>query len=216
MLNLSEFANPILSKQEATELLHPHFAEIRQCMDEAWQEWLATPSRHKLDNRARAANVHCFIVHGALEKFLKKHGTKPVRTGNSFWLYIDDHIRARFKKLDHKRRYRNYPTAAQLQLAFQGNIPGILPGTYLTLGYQLDTLQQAIAAHVVTLQMGKKIIYEIDIDAELGATATPVVPMPTPKPVQPAATERRVRPRRGVKEATAKEQKAKGNAVGRE
>lgn len=214
MLNLPEFANEILSKEEASELLRPHFADIRQSMDEAWQEWLATPNRHKLDNRARAANMHCFIVHNALEKFLKKHGAKPVRTGNSFWLYIDEHIKARFKKLDDNKRYRNYPTATQLQLAFQGNIPGILPGTYLTLGYQLDKLEQSIAHHLVTLQIGKKVIYEIDIDAELGAAGTSVVPMPAP--IQPAPPARRVRPRRGVKEAAAMEQKAKGNAVGGE
>jgi hypothetical protein len=134
MLNLPEFANPILSKEEAAGLLRPYFSEFRKIEDEAWQEWMDLPNRHKLDNRARANAVHCFIVHRALERFAKIKGTKPVRGGNTFWLYIGEHIKTRFKKLDRDKLYRNYPTAIQLKLALQGNIPGILPGTYLTLG----------------------------------------------------------------------------------
>jgi hypothetical protein len=209
MLNLPEFANPILSKEEAADFLRPHFSEFRKIEDEAWQEWMDLPNRHKLDNRARANNVHCFIVHRALERFSKVKGTKPVRGGNSFWLYIGDQIKTRFKKLDRKKLYRNYPTATQLKLALQGNLPGILPGTYLTLGYLLDALEQKIERHLVTLQLGKRIIYEIDIDAELGATGTPVVPMPAP--MLPPPQERRVRPRRIAN----KQEKVKGNAAGR-
>lgn len=215
MLNIPEFANPILSKEEATDFLRPHFPDFVKIEDGAWQEWMDLPNRHKLDNRARANNVHCFIVHRALDEFSKTAGTKAIRGGNTFWLHIGDHIKTRFKKLDRKKLYRNYPTATQLKLAFQGNIPGILPGTYLTLGYLLDDLEQKIERHLVTLQIGKRIVYEIDIDAELGAKATPVVAMPV-VPVQPTAPVRRVRPRRGVKPATAKEQKAKGNAAGGE
>jgi hypothetical protein len=211
MLNQPELANPILSKEEAANLLRPHFADFRSIEDGAWQKWMSLTERHKLDNRARANIVHCFIVDMALEKFSKVKGTKAVRGGNTFWLYIGDHIKTRFKKLDRKKLYRNYPTLTQLKLALQGNIPGILPGTYLTLGYLLDDLEQNIEQHLVTLQIGKRVIYEIDIDAELGQTSVPVVRMPTPAP-QPAA-ERRVRPRRSV---AAKEAKARGNAAGRE
>ena len=211
MLNQPEFANPILSKEEATETLRPYFSDFRKIEDDAWGEWLAYHKRHKLDNRARAAFIHCFLVELALEKFSKRKGTKAVRGGNTFWLYIGDHIKTRFKKLDRKKLYRNYPTRTQLKLALQGNIPGILPGTYLTLGYLLDELEQAIERHLVTLQMGKKVIYEIDIDAELAQTTAPVVPMPTP--AAPPTTERRVRPRRI---AVAKEAKARGNVAGGE
>jgi hypothetical protein len=208
MLNLPEFANPVLSKEEAADLLRPFFSDFREIIDEAWQEWMELPKRHKLDNRARANAVHCFIVHQALEKFSKTKDTKAVRGGNTFWLYFGDHIKARFKKLDGKLLYRNIRTATQLTLELQGNIPGILPGTYLTLGYLLDDLQQSIARHLVTLQHRKRIIYQIDIDAELGATGTPVVPMPAP--MLPPPQERRVRPRRIAN----KQEKAKGNVAG--
>jgi hypothetical protein len=211
MLNQPELASPILSKEEAVELLRPHFADFRNIEDGAWQKWMSLPERHKLDSRARANIVHCLIVNMALERFSKVKGTKPVRGGNTFWLYIGDHIKTRFKKLDRKKLYRNYPTRTQLKLALQGNIPGILPGTYLTLGYLLDDLEQTIEQHLVTLQVGKRVIYEIDIDAELGQAVTPVVPMPTP--IAPATTERRVRPRRI---AATREAKARGNAAGGE
>jgi hypothetical protein len=210
MLNLPELANPVLSKEEAADLLRPFFSGFRDIIDEAWQEWMELPNRHKLDNRARANAVHCFIVHRALEKYSKSKSAKAVRGGNTFWLYFGDHIKARFKKLDGKLLYRNYPTGNQLKLELQGNIPGILPGTYLTLGYVLDELEQSVARHLVTLQVRKRVIYEIDMDAELGATGTTVVPMPAP--VLPSAPqERRVRPRRVAK----KEAQAKGNAVGK-
>lgn len=211
MLNLPELANPVLSKEESADLLRPLFSDFRRIIDDAWQEWMELVTRHpRVDKRARAATIHCFIVHRALEKFSKTKGTKAVRGGGTLWLYISDQIKARFKKLDGKLLYRNYPTATQLKLELQGNIPGILPGTYLTLGYVLDDLEQSVARHLVTLQVRKRVIYEIDMDAELGATGTPVVPMPAP--VLPSAPqERRVRPRRVAK----KEAQAKGNAVGK-
>ena len=130
MLNLPEFANPVLSKEEAADLLRPFFSDFRHIIDEAWQEWMDITSRHKLDNRARAGAMHCLIVHRALEKFSTTKGMKTVRGGGTFWLYIGEHIKTRFKKLDAKLLYRNYPTETQLKLELQGNIPGILPGTY--------------------------------------------------------------------------------------
>lgn len=209
MLNLPELANPVLSKEEAANLLRPFFSDFRQIIDDAWQEWMEITNRHKLDNRARAGAVHCLIAHRALERFSRTKGAKAVRGGGTLWLYIGEHIKTRFKKLDEKLLYRNYPTATQLQLELQGNIPGILPGTYLTLGYVLDDLQQSVARHLVTLQVRKRVVYEIEMDAELGATGTTVVPMPVP--VFPPTQERRVRPRRVAK----KEAQAKGNAVGK-
>ncbi|MDT8068442.1 MAG: hypothetical protein ROO76_09790 [Terriglobia bacterium] len=215
MINHPHLANSILTEAEAKALLKPYFPTIKKCIDDAWDEWLALDKRHRFDKRARAAFLHSMITHNALAAFAKHEDAKTVPGNGTFWLYIGDHIKSRFKKLDRNRRYRNYPTNTQLKLEIQGNIPGVLPGTYLTLGYLLDPLEQKVAHHLVTLQIRKKILYAIDIDAELASATVPVVQIPAPvKTVTEAQTEkRRVRPR-GERRETEVKAKSKGTFAG--
>jgi hypothetical protein len=72
----------------------------------------------------------------------------------------------------------------------------------LTVGYQLDKLEQNIQSRMVTLQVKKTIKYFIDLDEEVASMGkvTAMPPMPIPAPAK-----RRVKPR-----------KAKGHAAGTE
>jgi hypothetical protein len=204
MLNLPELANPVLSCEESKQQLNPYFLKFIECINGAWKQWSDYSLRHTMDNRARASMVNAAIVYRAKAAFA---GLAPevkfTATGNSFFLYIGDHIKIRFKKFTADGRYSNLMTGRQIALLQQqSNIPGVLPGTYLTVGYQLDKLEQNIQSRMVTLQVKKTIKYFIDLDEEV-ASISKVTAMP-PMPI-PAPAKRRVKPR-----------KAKGHAAGTE
>lgn len=211
MLNLPELANPVASPDEAKSCLKPYYRTFKKCIDDGWQQLVEYPKRHTLDPRAQACFVNSAIVHNALAAFSGLEGVKPVKGGNTFFLYIGAEIKTRFKKLDRRGTYRNFPTDRQMMLLTQQrNIPGILPGTYLTLGWILDRLQQQIVRHLITLQVGKKVFYEIDIDEELAGMTPQVTPM-RPAPAQDTtAKKRRVRPRQHPIEKP----KSKGTSAG--
>jgi hypothetical protein len=182
-----------------------------------WPRRLQAPGRScRAGNRARASFVNAAIVYRAKAAFAGlEPDVKFTATGNSFFLYIGDHIKIRFKKFTDDGRYSNLMTGRQIALLEQqNNIPGIVPGTYLTVGYQLDKLQQSIQCRMVTLQLKKGIEYFIDLDEEV-ASMNKVTAMPSvPPPMAPPA-KRRVKPRTNVNKIT-KNNKAKGHAAGTE
>ncbi|MGB9119396.1 MAG: hypothetical protein WCE73_02145 [Candidatus Angelobacter sp.] len=205
-------ANPVVSLEEAKASLRPHYRTLKNCIDDGYQQLVEYPKRHTLDARAQACFANSAIVHNALAAFSSVDGVKPIKGGNTFFIVIGAEINARFKKLDGRKRYRNLMTTRQLQLQQQCHIPGILPGTYLTLGYVSDPLQQRIARHLVTLQVGKKVHYEIDIDEELAGTVPLVMTMPV-TPAQDTSTKRRrVQPR----QQPITKPKFKGTSAGQE
>lgn len=213
MLNVPGLANPVLSSDEAKRQLQPYFEKFIECINGAWKQWIEYPLRHTLDNRARASFIYAATVYRAkatfsgLEPFLKF-----TSTGNSFFLYVGDHVKLRFKKLCADGTYSNLMTRRQIALQLQQNIPGMLPGTYLTVGYKLDKLQQNIQERMVTLQVNNTIKYFIDLDEEVASgdsgKITPMSPAPSPSPAR-----RRVKPRDNAKKNTGK---AKGHAAGTE
>lgn len=190
MIKHAEFANPVLSEAEARSLLSPHFGPLVKCVRDAWAQWESYPHRHALDARARAAFMSAFFSHRARAVFPDFSDS-----GNTFFLYFGNEAKLRLKKLKSNGTYSNIMTGRQLRLLRQMNIPGILPGTYLTLGYQLDFSEQSIAHIGVTLQSGKQVVYRIDLDeASSASSATPVFPQ---TPVAPSASPR-VKPRKSV------------------
>jgi len=149
-------------------------------MNGAWEEWEKLSSRHMLDARARAAFLNSVIIHRAKTAFTDDPYVTFTQAQGSFFLHFGTEIKVRFKKLKPNGTYSNIMTRQQLRLMYQKNIPGILPGTYLTVGYILDKLQQEIQQHKITLQNRKTVIYAIDLD-EAASSATPrtrVAPMP--------------------------------------
>lgn len=209
MLNLPGLANPVLSYDESKQQLSPYFEKFIECINGAWKQWMEYPLRHTLDNRARASFVNAAIVYRAKAEF---SGLEPFAkftvTGNSFFLYVGDHVKLRFKKFSPDGTYSNLMTGRQIALQLQKNIPGMLPGTYLTVGYQLDKLQQNIKARMVTLQVKNKIEYFIDLDEEVASGSNKIAAMP-PMP-SPSPARRRVKLRENFKKNTGK---AKGHAA---
>jgi hypothetical protein len=198
MINLPEFANPVLSEKEARRIFAPYYEKLIGCINGAWEQWEVCPQRHALDARTRASFISSLFRHLAKAAFNNDLDSNVSHSdsGNSFFLYIGIDAKARLKKLKPNGRYSNIMTGRQLMLMKQMNIPGILPGTYFTIGYQLDDLQQRIQRRKITLQSSKGIIYSIDLDdAVSAAPAAGVSVMPqTP----PSSTGSRARARKEV------------------
>ena len=212
MFKHPELANPVVTLEEAKSALTPYYEIAVRCIDDGYQQLVDDPKRHTLDARAQACVANSAIVHRAATAFSGLANVKPHKGGNTFFIFFGAEIKARFKKLDAKKRYKNLMTKRQMQLQTQCHIPGILPGTYLTLGYAPDKLQQKIERHLITLQIGKNVYYEIDIDEELAGTVPQVTTMPITPTQGTSAKPRRVRPRQQPMEKP----KAKGTSAGQE
>jgi len=182
MLKHPEFANPVLSEKEARDLFAPYASKIVALMNSAWRQWENCPQRIMLDARARASFLSSVFRHEAKVAFVGDSNISFTEKGNSFFLYLGSEAKARFKKLKPNGEYSNIMTGLQLKLMKQMNIPNILPGTYLTIGYQLDPLQQKIQSRKITLQSSKGVIYMIDLDQAASASAPSVTVMPQAPP----------------------------------
>jgi hypothetical protein len=197
MINVPHFANPVMSLVEAKAVLKPYYATVRQCIDDGWRQWMEYPLQHTMDSRARACFVNSAIVYNAKKALHAEDDVKIETGGNTTFFVIGAELKTRFKMLHGKKlTYSNYPTMRQmLLLTQQYNIPGILPGTYLTIGWTLDSLKQNITRHLITLQAGDSPYYTIDLDKELVSALPAIAAMPAIQPSTETAKPRRVRPR---------------------
>lgn len=193
MLKHPDFANPVLSEKEARELFAPYASKIVALMNSAWRQWESCPQRTMLDARTRASFLSSVFRHEAKAAFSTDPNVSFTEKRNSFFLYLGTEAKARFKKLKPNGKYSNVMTGLQLKLMKQMNIPNILPGTYLTIGYHLDPLQQTMQSRKITLQSTKSVIYSIDLDQAASATAPPSVTIMPQAPPQPNAPRARVR-----------------------
>jgi hypothetical protein len=208
MLNHPEFANPVLSEEETRSLFAPHAPTIAALINRVWKQWESCPQRSMLDARTRASFLSSLFRHEIKNVFggSDKSGVHFTEDGNSFFLYFGDQAKMRFKKLDANGKYSNIMTRVQLQLIKQVNMP-FMPGTYLTIGYQLDALQQGILSKKITLQSRSGVVYAIDLDelASASGKAPNVTPMPQ---VPPQIDAPRARARKGA--VPAKKKKSSG------
>lgn len=155
----------MLTKLEAEKDLAPHLETLRGCINDGWIAWQTHySSRHViLDARARAAIVYCEIIHSAKTCFPEGGDVKIVPKGSMYVLFIGDDIVLRFKKLKNGVP-RNIPTEQQRLFRMQLPIPGILPGTYLSAGYELDALEQAISKTLVVARLGNHQVWSLDLN----------------------------------------------------
>ena len=182
-------ANPILTREEAREILEPHLLTFRDCIDGGWNAWKEhyKDRAHILDPRARAAIVYCEIRELAKAAFDGKDGVKIVVKRSMFLLYIGEHIVLRFKKFRADGRCSNVRTKQQALFSAQLNIDGILPGTYVNAGYTLDNLQAEVEKILINCQLGARILWTI----RPGEAAPPeTMPLPAPSPMDPPLRER--------------------------
>lgn len=176
------FASPsLLSREGALNLLEPYLEILNQCIDGGWSAWKKDYAHksHILDARSRAAIVYAEIFHRALQSFQGLPGVKVLLRPGSLMIFIGEEITLRFKKMRRSGRCSNIRTVIQRRFLAQLQLPGMLDGTLVHAGYELDDLQQNLIRKAVVCQLGKEVLWDIEIT---GASAE-LVSMP---PVEPA------------------------------
>ena len=178
----------MLSRSDALKTLQPHQETLKKCLFDGWQAYHThyQHRHHVLDARARAAIVYCEIIYRAKELFTNPELVKIVKRRWMYVLYFGHEIALRFKKLRNGKP-SNVKTGQQVLFNLQRPIPSILPSTYLTAGYELDPLQQAIAQSLVIARLDGHQVWSIDLN--LGEDEGSIAFMPT-QPEQPRKPSR--------------------------
>jgi hypothetical protein len=155
----------MLTKPEAEQRLSRHLDTLKQCISGGWDAWNTHySSRHfLLDGRARAAIVYCEIMNLAKTLFAEVSDVKVARKRSLYVLFIGDDIVLRFKKLKNGVP-ANIRTDQQRLIEMQRPIPGFLPGTFVSAGYELDPLEQAISQMLVVARLGKQEKWSLDLN----------------------------------------------------
>jgi len=182
-------AASLLSKEQAQALLQPYLEILNQCIDDGWSAWKTHYSHrsHVLDGRPRAAIVYAEIVNRALETFQGQDGVKVVRRQGSLMIYIGEDVTIRFKKIRKDGRCSNIKTVTQIRFLAQLQLPGMVDGTLVHAGYQLDDLQQNIVRKAIVCQLNERVLWDI----ELTGVPAEMVTMPPVDSVGQPATEPR-------------------------
>jgi hypothetical protein len=164
---------PILSQEAAEALLQPYVDILNRCIDDGWNAWKTDYAHktHLLDGRARAAIVYCEIVYQAKAAFSGLPDVKVVHTGGTLSIFIGQVITLRFKKIGKTGRCSNILTRRQILFLAQMQLPGMLDGTLIHAGYQLNELQQAIQRKAVVCQLNQRVLWQITISGEPGELA---------------------------------------------
>src|ERR1035438_3895342 len=182
-------AAALLSEERAQAFLQPYLAILNQCIDDGWSAWKTHyfHRAHVLDGRPRAAIVYAEIVNRALEEFRGLEGVKVVRRPGSLMIYIGEDITIRFKKMRKDGRCSNIKTVTQIRFLAQLQLPGMVDGTLVHAGYQLDDLQQNIVRKAIVCQLNKRVLWDIELT---GVLAERVTMPPVDSVGQPAAEPR--------------------------
>jgi hypothetical protein len=174
---------PMQTKEQAEKVLLPYYPKLKQCLDGGWRAWTEhyKSRQHVLDARAQASIVYCEIVHIAKECFSAVPDAKLVKKGLTHLLYIGDDIVLRFKKLRNGLP-RNIRTTQQKLFQHQEIIPGFLPGTIASVGYQLDAIEQAIEKSLIIAQLDGRTAWSLDLNICEAGGAIAVMPAAPKKP----------------------------------
>lgn len=147
--------------------------------------------RHILSPRSRSAIFHDHIVYHAKDVFGAIPGIRAFLQSGIFTVCVSDRVDFRFKKLDRKLRASNVRTRQNTKYSLQLKLDGFEDLPRLTAGYTLDDLQLALSRMCVTLQVGRRVEYIVDLNADSGQQ---LIPFPAPASA-PKSTKSRVRPK---------------------
>jgi len=166
----------LLTRVQALAFLQPYLEILNRCIDDGWSAWRTHYAHrsHVLDGRPRAAIVYAEIAHRALGAFQGLEGVKAVPGRGSLMIYIGEGVTLRFKKMRHDGRCSNIKTVTQLKLLAQLKLPGMVDGTLVHAGYQLDSLQQNVVRKAIVCQLNQRVLWDI----ELAGVPAEMVAMP--------------------------------------
>ncbi|WP_058188294.1 hypothetical protein [Terracidiphilus gabretensis] len=189
MFNSSLAGQALITEEQAESVLQPYFDTLNRCIDDGWEAWKKdyAPMHHKLDARARAAIVFCEIAHRAENAFFELANVKVLRRTGTITIFIGEQITLRFKKMGKKGRCSNIITKTQALFLAQLQLPGMLDGTLVHAGYELDALQQEIVRKAVVCQLDNQVLWQIQI---AGPAAMLIVMPPQSTPPIPSSEPR--------------------------
>jgi len=192
------------TKEEAEKIIEPFRFILHKALTDAVADWpkFYDKVRHILSSRSQSSIIHDHIVHHAKSLLAEIPGVKTFKQRGIFTVALDESADIRFKKLDSKLRASNVKTSQSNRYSFQLRLEGFADLPRLTAGYVLDDLRLALARAVVTLQVGRSVLYSIPLT---GAAGQDVLPFPNPviPPVTPIRS--RVRAKKAPHKVAGKE-----------
>ena len=128
--------------QEAImEIVEPYLPRMFSLFGKAVTFFNAMGADHRarLNNRAIADDISCFIWHEWRAEFLGETGFHFLKIGTMEVLNLHDKLLIRLKKVDANGRHRNHDSAQQRDFDGQRPLPGLPPEAARTvMGYQPD------------------------------------------------------------------------------
>jgi hypothetical protein len=210
----SENARPpkhLLTLKEGEEKLQPYKNLLEECIQHGWDSWEQDykHKHHLLSTRARAAIVFDEIIFHAESRFSGLPGVTFQRRHNTFLLHIGDDVVVRFKKIGRNGKCSSIDTRQQVLFSLQMQLPGMEKGTMLHAGYTLDDLQQQVVRKLIVCQFSNRVLWTINLAAEMGSVVENMPIASPPAPQQPK------QPRFAAK-SEGEKQKSKKQAAGKE
>lgn len=155
----------ILSEGQAREVFGNRTDTIRECIEYAWDRYLALPPKVHVDltPRSRASIVHDFIVAEARKRFFNESNIQlSVLRG----LFIIDFgkVQLRFKKFNNQLRPQSIPTNQTRAFMIQEPLPGIPLATKVIAGYKLDDFQKNIQCIAVICPYGQQCAWHFELE----------------------------------------------------
>lgn len=193
-----------MSAGEAFTALGKRIDELARIPLRAWERYRAdvAPALARPPKTVRASVMQALMVEEMEASF---GGAVSYRRGRALLCTVPGLI-IQCKKLDDRGLPQNYPTKLASEFACQLHIPGIPPGTRLTLGYRLNASGTAIAEVRLLAQMGKGVAWSRELT--VNQTVMSIVTPTAATAAQPAAAtpkKRNLRPKGAAKAETKKE-----------
>jgi hypothetical protein len=169
-------STPLMTEDEARELLGGHLADLRECLQAGWDDWkahLATnPKAASHRPSTRASMVYDFVVGAAKAKFEDNDDVHVSEARGYLTLTFAQPriVVLRFKKFASKKlRTSGIPTQQRIEFNNQWTAIEGLDVTNVVAGYLLDTVGSEPVRLAITCPLGKCVMWAIDLDDDLAA-----------------------------------------------
>lgn len=170
-----------MTKEQADDFLGPYKSDLRQCFDQAENQWAGVREREPefnsdLQDRSRSSILFDLLRAAAKRIFADRDNIVMVEKRALFLITMENLITIRFKKFNQQMRPSISHTYQQTSYIYNLAIEGIPPTTYVTAGYMLDNLKTAIGSIDIIHQRGKDIAWYINLNEPVAEVEfTPVL-----------------------------------------
>ncbi|HEU0077722.1 MAG TPA: hypothetical protein VFQ76_08760, partial [Longimicrobiaceae bacterium] len=192
-----------LSQEEAHHTLQPFYPKLLECVSGAFRDFRSFQVEKHPDMfvRARRTLLQDLVVRDVHRTYSEAPGFRVVdpKTGR-YLLAVADRILLQVKHLTQEFRTAFSDTQTNQKFNAQEELDGLPPLPRVTLGYRLDALEAAIEGVYVLYSIDNEPVWWYRIpeegEGQDGAETLPLFPPAPVGPVAPAATPRRVTPKK--------------------